>query len=183
MTIEEFISDHKARKTELKQKDDDLDFANKLVEKLRSENKQLKDDLTGNLDEEIAREKLKGRHLGEEINKQYSVDKKTDTAGLQLVGGIGKREMGGYEAFEYGGEEEDPEKLKETVADLSRKLREARDELKKKPVTDANITQNAQEGDPSTDVFRIPIERENRTNSNEPHTEDDIRKVDESLKR
>lgn len=183
MTIEEFISDHKARKTELKQKDDDLDFANKLIEKLRSENKQMKNNLTGNLDEEIAKEKLKGKYLDDEINKPDGIDKKTDTADLHLDGGDGKRDMGAYEAFEYSGEEDNPEKLKETVAELSRKLREAREELKNRPVNDAYTTQNAQEGDPSTDVVRIPIEREHRTHSNEPPTEDDFRKIDESLKR
>lgn len=135
MTIEEFVSDHQARRRELKQKDDDIEFANKLVEKLRTENKQLKDDLTEGLDDEIRKEQVKQKYLQDEMNKPDQIDVGTDTHDLPLNEGLGGRKIGEYEAFEYGGEKNDPEKLKETIFDLSRKLKEAKEEIKNRPTT------------------------------------------------
>lgn len=181
MTIEEFISDHRARKTELKQKDDDIDFTNKLVEKLRAENKQLKEEMMGNLDDEIAKQNLKNKYLNEEINKEAPVNKATDTLDLPQSEGIGKRDMGGYEAFEYGGEENSPEKLKETVADLSKKLKQAREELSNRPV--AARTEPIKEGSSTEGVVNFPTERESRHITNEQPSDIDFRKIDDSLRR
>lgn len=149
MTIEDFIADHQARKKELKQKDDELDFANKLVEKLRSENKQMKEDIGESLDKEIEKEKLKqGLIKKMEIDAK---DKHTDTADLANY-----FYLDSIDNFDEITEDDNPDLLKRKLAELSKKLREGREQITKQiqaPIKDTLMSKEI-EGPPSTEIVR-----------------------------
>lgn len=125
MTVEEFISEYQDGKRAMKQKEDELEFANKLLEKLREENKGLKENTVLNLDDQLNQELEKKKKLEQMMNAPTMTSKWTDTLDLSF---FDHKQTDQAETFEYGGE--DPEKLKEKIADLSQKLADARAQIK-----------------------------------------------------
>ena len=181
MTVEEFIADLESKRKELKKRDDDLDFANKLIEKLRTENKQLKEEMEEGLNIDIAKELEKKNKLEISFNKPDQKDKWNDTK--DLLFDVNKGNIENASVYEYGGE--DPEKLKERINELSRQLKEARNQ---QPIY---ITQ-----DPVKTADRKPIESleevSNNKESDRKYQEpvvtasdrrQDINNIDESLRR
>lgn len=123
MTVEEFISEYQDLKRAMKQKEEELEFANKLMEKLREENKQLKGELGSSLDKELEAQLEKKRKLGAGVAELAS--KGTDTNDLAALTGKQTEES---PDTDYEGE--NPEQLKEKLSDLSRKLQDARSQIK-----------------------------------------------------
>ena len=127
MTVEEFISDYQDQKREMKQKEDELDFANKLMEKIREENKQLKGDITGVLDRDLSVQLENKKKIAEMIDAPEMFSKLTDTLDLMIHSDFDIH-GGDNKIFEYGGD--DPEQLKEKLADLSQKLQDVKNQNK-----------------------------------------------------
>lgn len=171
MTVEEFISEYQDGKRAMKQKEDELEFANKLLEKLREENKDLKGNVVQNLDEELNQQLEKKRKLAEMMNVTSMTSKWTDTFDLTAF-----QLKDDSPSYEYGGE--DPEKLKEKIADLSQKLQEARGQIKSLLSEREKINRSAQEPHENSEeqvsnsAVREPISRA-----------EDFEVIDERLKR
>jgi exonuclease VII small subunit len=125
MTVEEFISEYRDGKRAMKQKEDELEFANKLMEKLREENKSLKGNAVTALDNEIQAELDRRKGIQKMNDAASMVSRATDTRDLTWYELKPANDMAIIEVDE----EEDPDKLKEKIADLSQKLQEARSKI------------------------------------------------------
>lgn len=174
MTVEEFISEYQDTKRTMRQKDDELDFANKLLEKLREENKELKGNVVSSLDDELQRELDKKKRLEGMINAPMMTSKWTDTYDLT---GFDFKPIDDSPTYEYGGE--DPEKLKEKIAELSKKLQDARNQIKSLMSDNERLQRTGaekgqpDEADASNSAVREPFSRDDQ----------DYSDIDEKLKR